>query len=71
MKLYNPKLKQEVQEFEVHLAKDLIAVLSSIVDSCPGCVAVGTGIGFDQGVVVHNSRGAPVANIVTKWDGKE
>ena len=70
MKLYDPKQKQEVQEFEVHLAKDLVSVLASIVDSCPGCVATATGIRYDQGLVVHNSRGNPVAHIVTKWDGR-
>ncbi|MCX7283932.1 MAG: hypothetical protein NTX28_07785 [Novosphingobium sp.] len=71
MKLYDTKHKQEVQEFEVYLAKDLVAVLTSIVDSCPGCVATSTGIRYDQGLVVHNSRGNPIAHIVTKWDGKE
>lgn len=71
MKLYDPKYRQGVQEFEVDLASDLIAVLTSIVAAHAGCHARGTGIRFDQGVVVFNSRGAPVANIVTKWNGKE
>lgn len=70
MKIYDPKRKQEVQEFEVYLARDLVTVLASIVEQCPGCVAKGAGIRFDYGLVVHNPQGRPLANIVTKWNGR-
>lgn len=70
MKLYDQKRNNEVQEFEVDLAKDLVTVLASIVAARPGCMARAASIRFDQGLVVHSSRGVHIANIVTKWDGK-
>ena len=70
MKLYDPKLNNEVQEFVADSAKDLVTILASIVAARPGCMARATGIRFEHGLVVHSNRGVHIANIVTKWVGE-
>jgi len=70
---YDPKRKGEVQTFEVDHACTLVDLLLSILSSCKGAkvrAGMGTnaaGFGF---IGVFNTRGTPIASIVTKWDGQ-
>lgn len=70
---YDPKRKQEVQNFQIDQACTLVDLLMSILLHCKGAkVRAGAGVNKDgdPSITVFNTRGNPIANIVTKWDGK-